>query len=914
MKKLQLPGAMLGLTVLLTACPSSTGQGPQPPATSTYSLTVKVEGVAGAPVTVTNTSTNTPVYSGTVEGSKTFGGLKAGSVLKVEGGAVNGYAAPAAQTVTLSGDRVAALSYTRTGNAVSDTRIAGPVVGNTLKLNNVYLDTSVQPFFGKGNVDGSNTLTLDLAGQVPAQDFYPIFAGCAATGANTNPDVLIWNDLELSAYGSQGDLLGHITEKVVSGTGSNLPNAQVLRLYAKADARFQGTCTSGEFSDDIDVTLKAGWNALVLAHSGNAYTLRNVGADTRTALTFRAAEAKVVVGLQPSELIFNTDGPVTAEATLIQVGGYSGPVKLRTDDPNLTVEPDTLTLPALAAQGLSARRGLHALQLGEQSVTTSLKFRYLGTDNASRPFELQVLDAGGQLVGGGNGLLNVQRPGIFLYTTASGLQVTPNSSVGLSAYVNSVSGFSGNVTVRVEGLPAGVTASSATVTLGSNSSATANLTVTGGASLTPGEYEATLIAEGSGRSARSTVKIVIPKPSVNVSVANAYAPVAVYAGETGSVRVNVYSNYGFSGSTTLTLTDLPAGVTSAPKTVEVAPNATTTVDLPLTVTAEATPGTSTVKVISPDSASWGSANVFQLEVRPERTLIGGGISALAPAQTGVWVVTTNDYDAASGAYRLALRRYVNGQAVTTVDLTDVDSKLLALPSGDVLVFSGYDGSRVMRVNDAGTVTPVSAPTGLENGAADSLGRIWYVHRTSSEVGGMQTTLERWDPATNTTAVIDSSRDYGYSSGQFVASNSGAFLAYRSNSSNKAVLIDAATGTLTDLTLSDSGQDGLALSDAGQVWYATYSQLVRINTDGSSTSFDLPSLSSLIGFDRANPQVLWALSYNGVRRIDTSAATPAVATFITGSPHRGTTLRNGGVAVGTSEYENGRAHSSLSILK
>lgn len=922
MKKLLLPSAMLGLTVLLTACPGQT-----PPTSTAHTLTVKVEGIASAPVIVTNTTTNTQIFSGAVEGSKTFGDLKAGDVFRVEGRAVNGYTAPAAQTVTLNGDRAVTLPYTQAtpaGSAVSADRIAGRITGSPFKLSSVVLDTSADPFFGVAEVDAAGNFALDLGGLTPpAGHSYALTEGCTATGANTNPNVQVYSNSILDAYGSQGDRVGIVVERIVSGTGKLTAKTRVTHVYASADATFKGTCTFSDgtimVKEDYDVTLKAGWNALALTEDGQTFTYRNVGSDTRAELQFLQLEPHVAAYLDPETLTFTGDGAVTVDAAFVQVGGYSGAVKLRTDDPNLTVTPDTLTLPALSAQSVRSQTKnprLAELKLGAQLVQQKLTFRYTGTDNVSRPFELQVLDAGGQVVGGGYGLLNVQRPGIFVSTATPGLQVTPNSSVGLSVYLTSVSGFSGNVNVRLEGLPAGVNANSVTVALGSNSGAIADLTVTGRANLTPGEYEATLIAEGNGRSARSTVKIVIPKPSVNVSVVNAYEPVTGYQGETGNVRINVVSNFGFSGSTTLTLTGLPAGVTAAPVTVQLAANATTTVDIPLTVAENAALGDSTVRVTSPDGANMGSADTFTLTVRPARTLLAGFVSGLAPAQTGVWVLTTQERDASSGSYSSALRRYMNGQAVATVSVNGVDSKLLSLPSGDVLVLSGYDGKEVVQVNDTGTTTPVAAPADLRGGAADRQGRIWFVRMTSVGIGGHQTTLERWDPATNTTTVVDDSRDYGYNSGQFIASNDGAFLAYLPSYSNKAVRIGTSTGTLTDLTLFSSTQGNAALSNAGQLWYSSYGRLVRLNADGTSTTFQNIAATALIGFDVVHPQILWTVSYNGVLKIDTSSESLSVTTFATstGGMSRGTPLRDGGVAVTQTESTYEQSRSSLTIIR
>lgn len=764
MKRLHLSGAMFGLTVLLGACSS-----PTPPSVSAFSLTVKLGGVTSAPVTVTNTTTSTQVFSGTLEGSKTFGGLKAGDVFKVEGGAVNTYVTPTAQSVTLDVDKTLTLTYAQAGGAVAPARIAGRINGNTLKIARVILNASAQPPFGVADVDATNSFDLDLSGQTPpAGGFYLLTEGCTATGANTNPTARVWGNSVFDAYGSQGDHLGTVEERVISGTGSLAPQTRILRMYALADTTFQGTCSydswygSTPFSEDYDITLKAGWNAVAVTESGNHYVYRNVDSDTRTELRFFSAEPGVSVSLNPATLTFSNDAAVTVDAQLTQVGGYSGTVTLKTDDPNLTVEPSTLTLPALTAQALKpeAMGGrLAELGLSPQSLTQKLTFRYTGSENTSRSFALNVLDASGNRVGGGYGSLVVQRPGINLSTYApSGLEVTPNSSVKLYASLSSTGNFSGTVTLRLEGLPEGITADTRTVSL--DGYASSELTLTGGETLTPGEYAATLIAEGGGYSARSGVKVVVPKPTVSVQVQNSYSGIGVYQGTTGSVRVNVSGNAGFRGSTTLTLTGLPAGVSANPVTVNVVANATTTVDIPLQVEAGATLGSSSVRVTGSDvqpSSSSGYYETFQLNVKPARTLIGT-LSSPAPAAEGLWFTADNTYTYASGGYQTTFRRFAGGKTAQEVKFNNVSPQLLPIPGGDVYVLSS-GGNTVYRLKDDGTTTLLTAPSAnrLSYGAVDSQGRVWFIQSVGEQVGAYTYGLCRWDPATGSVTTVDTTR-------------------------------------------------------------------------------------------------------------------------------------------------------------
>lgn len=79
----------------------------------TYTLTVTVAGTASSNVTVTNQTTGTTLFSGEVTGSKTFADLPKDTLLKVEGAAVTGFAAPVPQTVRLTENQTVTLTYFR---------------------------------------------------------------------------------------------------------------------------------------------------------------------------------------------------------------------------------------------------------------------------------------------------------------------------------------------------------------------------------------------------------------------------------------------------------------------------------------------------------------------------------------------------------------------------------------------------------------------------------------------------------------------------------------------------------------------------------------------------------------------------------------------------------------------------------
>lgn len=856
MKKLYVSSAILGLTALLTAC----GGGDTP--AMTHSLTVKLEGVPAAPVTVTNTSTNTQVFSGTLEGSKTFADLKAGAVFKVEGGAVNGQTSPTAQTVTLNGDKTVTLNYTALpGVALDPARVRGTLSGWAFGTGKLTVD------FPRGSrtVDATTpTITPSASvdsGLPTPQTLTPFLEGCTFTGepksGGFNTEFAF-----LGASTPQGDYLGNVAEQTPSGD-------RVLRIYSDTAAQLKGTAICyGSERLDLDMRVTPGWNALNLSEVKSEdyrgdYRLRNIEAGTHTTLKFLQAEPKVFVELKPTTLTFTNDDAVTAEASFTSSGGASGTFKLRTDDPDLTVEPDTVTLPVLGAQ--STRRGLGTLSLTGQSVTTSLKFRYKGADNGYKSFLLEVLDGNGQRVGVIGGTLEVRRPGISIIAPFTRQQVTPHSSVKFPVSLYSMGGFSGSVTVRMEDLPAGITSDSSTVTLGSSTST--ELALTGGAAITPGEYTATLVAEGGGHRARTNVQIVVPKPSVSVRVNTPdYSGIGLYRGSSSGLSVSVTSNAGFNGDTTLTVTGLPAGLSASPVTLRVTSGMTTTARIPLTVAADAPLGTFTLQVTSPDSDSSAGGNSATVSVLPARAAFVPTYS-LAATNEGVWGLYSR-YDSAT--YRTINTLVLSDGQNNIRDITlpaefGSEARVVSGPDGTLWVYGSSYPSRVSVIPaGSNSVTTFSLGNeGIDLLVVDAQGRAYAAQRVAGSTNAR--TLKRITLSGEISTVA------GINPQGLTTDVTGKTVFTVSN--QQLSRIDTATGTVTSQELPSGSFSQIAVTVDGTVWLRDYNGLARVNADGTLSTVTLNGTASgLLLADRTR-NLLYVgggySSYPSVTQFDTA---------------------------------------------
>ncbi|MFT2718519.1 hypothetical protein ACMT4L_00825 [Deinococcus sp. A31D244] len=927
MKTLKLPAAMIGLTALLTACPQTPTPEPVPPTPSKVNLTLNLTGPSAAPVKVTNTTTNTVLNDGALSSGKTFGDLAAGTVLKVEPGNVDGFTTPAAQTVTLDASKTITLEYkTLPGSPVQTARVAGSVTGAPAAATRAVL-------IGSGDYDFSNTGTvkagvLDLP-LTEAPDSRSLFnltssgGGCTFTGTQTsNPSVALFTDVEL--FSEKIDSLAFATEQIVSG--GTVPNSQVARLYSAAAATVKGTilCNNPDgtkFTVTLDVILNTGWNAVEYAETNSTLTLRSLSSGVRSELKATAYTPSVLVSLG-SDVTITSDAGVSVPARLYQEGGYTGQVSLSTDVAGLTIEPSTVNLTATTLQSVQAQATaayLKNLGVNPQRLDTNLTFKYSGQGNYSGPFSVIVRDTTGKQVGGGYGSLDVRRPGLTLGTCGySAVELYPSSTASLNVCGSSVGNFSGPVTYSATGLPAGVSVTPVTQTL--NGSSYVSLIFKSDATLKPGTYPITLTADGGTVKASAPFELKVPAPTVNIAVSGYYYGQQIYQGGTAQLNVDVSTQNGFNGQTTLTVTGLPAGVTAAPKTVTVTPGSTTTTAITLTATADAALGNSTIKVTSPDQSVNSYGVETQLSVRPARTGLGTYVSEAVAASSGLWAVTGSSYDSSVSASRSTVTRFaVDGKVAASGSVTSQSGLRLIETAGGVVAYKG-SGVAPSLIADDGTVTDLPAVNFYLSESVtrrtDGQGRVWFVESSYTGTGGSTMSLKTWTPATGVVTTVDSSANYGYGSygTSLPLSPDGNTLIYLGGSSGDALKIDTATGTVTKLDLlKSSGATSAAISADGTIWFSAYGQLGRLNADSTINKFTTFQAGTLIGFDQTNPTVLWGSDTSNVYRIDT-AATPSATTISLGNISKAVLNAQGGLQVVTTEYTSNATNYYLSQLK
>src|SRR5205807_1669035 len=136
-----------------------------------------------------------------------------------------------------------------------------------------------------------------------------------------------------------------------------------------------------------------------------------------------------------------------------------------------------------------------------------------------------------------------------------------NSSFAVS--ISSLNGFSGAVSVALSGLPTGVTTSpTSPFTLAAGSSQTVTLSIP--TTAPAGSY--TVTASGTSGALTHTAPLSLtinPAPDFSISISPATLT-ATAGSSNSSFAVSITGQNGFSGSVTVTLSGLPAGVTTSP--------------------------------------------------------------------------------------------------------------------------------------------------------------------------------------------------------------------------------------------------------------------------------------------------------------------------------------------------------------
>ena len=301
-------------------------------------------------------------------------------------------------------------------------------------------------------------------------------------------------------------------------------------------------------------------------------------------------------------------------------------------------------------------------------------------------------------------------PDFSLSATPASVNLTANGTPAtVSLLATAQNGFSANVPVTIAGLPAGVTATPSPITLTPGTAATLTLTAPTGTAA--GSSAATLTGTSGSltHTAPLAITVVAPAaPQPDFSLAVSPASLNLTVGRAGQpVQVTATALNGFSGTATVALSGLPAGVTANPASLTV------------------TPGTpQSVTLTAGNNAQAGSASVIF-------TGTSGSLSHTAPlaltvgAAAGVNVTTyhnDNSRDGWNASETTLTPQNVNFNEFGKLRELAVDGKVDAQPlyvSG--LSISGQTHNVLITVTEHGSAYAFDADSGTQLWKVTTLG-------------------------------------------------------------------------------------------------------------------------------------------------------------------------------------------------
>jgi PQQ-like domain len=189
-------------------------------------------------------------------------------------------------------------------------------------------------------------------------------------------------------------------------------------------------------------------------------------------------------------------------------------------------------------------------------------------------------------------------PDFSLTVSPSNVALTAGASIPFQVTATASNGFSGSIALAVSGLPSGVTATPANLTLMPGSSATVTLAA---AQNTAGESGTAMLTATSATLSHTaqlsmTVGAAQSPPDFTLTVTP--ASLSLTPGGSAPVQVIATPLNGFTGSIALTISGLPSGVTATPASLTLMPGTSATVTLAAAQNTAAETGTATLSATS----------------------------------------------------------------------------------------------------------------------------------------------------------------------------------------------------------------------------------------------------------------------------------------------------------------------------
>ena len=274
------------------------------------------------------------------------------------------------------------------------------------------------------------------------------------------------------------------------------------------------------------------------------------GAVTKTttvALTVTAPAPALALTAAPSAASVVRGATAPVGLTVTPSGGFNSAVTLSTSG-----LPSGVTASFVPASIAAPGAGTSTVTFSASSTATT------GTATVT------ISASGGGLTKTATVALTVTAPAsaIGLTATTSTVSLVRAGNVPVTVAVTTPAGFGSAVTLSVNGLPSGVTASFAPASLPAPGSGSSTLTFSASNTATVGTATVTITAAGGGQTKTTTVSLTVTAPTPTFAIGFSAPSVSVAEGTTSTpVGLTLTAMNGFNARVSLTLSGLPPGVT-----------------------------------------------------------------------------------------------------------------------------------------------------------------------------------------------------------------------------------------------------------------------------------------------------------------------------------------------------------------
>ncbi len=412
-------------------------------------------------------------------------------------------------------------------------------------------------------------------------------------------------------------------------------------------ASITASATTSVLTVAVGASAVAGTSTITVSASGAGVTTTAITialtvppAAPTPAITLTAGASAITAGA-------GTSG--TVPLTISRIGAFTGDVALAAT--GLPTGVTAAFTPATLAAGVTSSTLMLTVAAGTAATTGSVVVTATGTGVTAQTATVALT------------VTASSAPDFALTASPASLSIVSGLTGTSTVTIARTGGFAGNVTLALEGAPAGVTGVFAP---NPATAGTSTLTISTTTAAAAGTFNLVVRGTASGQTDRTTTIALTVAPVAGISLAIGSPTLSAAVGATATSTVTIVRAGSFAGDVALTAENLPTGVTAS--------------FAPATLTTGVT--TSTLTLTAGSTASAATTNITVRATGTGVTAQAGTIAFTVTAAQGITVAASavSIQQGATGASTITITRL--GGFAATVNLA-----VTGLPSGVTATFT-----------------------------------------------------------------------------------------------------------------------------------------------------------------------------------------------------------------------------------